>query len=234
MVVYALSMPDNRRSRRAGGTRRTAVLESAVHVLAERGYENTRYADVSMASGVAVSTLQNYFGSREDMLIETMRHATDVELLALDAVSSAVVDPWTRLVMLIDRNLNTPMHNHRLFIEFWRAGMRDAELRDHGQEIWGRYKAPYVQTVVEGCDQGAFSPTLSPEDAVDLLMAMLAGGIVPRVLQFPAPTADRFRTALLNAIAQMLGRPGYRERSSGRAKSSRAMPSGSRKLNPDP
>src|SRR5262245_6101025 len=72
VLRYAIAMPRDRRIRRAGGTRRAAVLEIAAKVLAERGYENTRYADVSMASGVAVSTLQNYFGSREDMLIETM------------------------------------------------------------------------------------------------------------------------------------------------------------------
>jgi AcrR family transcriptional regulator len=203
-------MPFGRHHRRAGGTRRTVVLESAARVLAERGYENTRYTDVSMSSGVAVSTLQNYFGSREDMVIETMRHATDVELLALDAVAGAVDDPWNRLVMLIDRNLNTPIHNHQLLIEFWRAGIRDAELRDYAQEHWACYRAPFLKTVVEGCDQGAFSPTLSPEDVVDLLLGMLAGAMVPRVLQFPAPTADRFRTVLLSQIAQMLGRTGYR------------------------
>src|SRR5690349_1342904 len=203
-------MSVNRRSRRAGGTRRTAVLESAAKVLAERGYESTRYADVSMTSGVAVSTLQNYFGSREDMLIETMRHATDVELLALDAVASAEVDPWNRLVTLIDRNLNTPIGNHRLLIEFWRTGIRDGELRDYGQEIWERYRAPFLSTVVEGCDAGAFRPTLRPDDVVDLLLAMLTGAMVPRVLQFPSPTADHFRSSLLQQLAQMLGRTGYR------------------------
>ncbi|MGY4650329.1 TetR/AcrR family transcriptional regulator [Mycobacterium sp. URHB0021] len=227
-------MPVDRRERRAGGTRRTAVLESAARVLAERGYENTRYTDVSEASGVAVSTLQNYFGSREDMLIDTLRHATEVELLALDTLASAVVDPWNRLIALIDRNLNTPVYNHELLIEFWRAGIRDAEMREYAQDHWACYRAPFLKTVVEGCDQGAFSPALSPEDIVDLLLGALAGAMVPRVLQFPAPAADRFRTALLNQLAEMLGRTGYRERSSGRAKNSRAMPSGSRKLNPDP
>jgi AcrR family transcriptional regulator len=203
-------MSVNRRTRRAGGTRRTAVLECAAKVLAERGYEGTRYADVSMASGVAVSTLQNYFGSREDMLIEAMRHATDVELLALDAVASAEVDPWNRLVTLIDRNLNTAMHNHQMLVELWRTGMRDAELRDYGQELWGRYRTPFLATVVEGCDAGAFKPALSPDDVADLLLAMLTGAMVPRVLQFHRPTADQFRTALLQQLAQMLGRAGYR------------------------
>ena len=203
-------MPPDRRTRRAGGTRRTAVLEIAAKVIAERGYENTRYADVSMTSGIAISTLQSYFGSREDMLIETMRHAIDVELVSMSAVARSEGDPWNRLVTLIDRNLNTAMYNHRLLIEFWRAGIRDGELRDYAQEQWACYRAPFLETVVEGCDTGSFTPVLSPEDVVDLLLATLAGAMVPRVLQFPAPTADRFRTALLNQVAQMLGRTGYR------------------------
>src|ERR1700742_3610624 len=100
-------MPVERRSRRAGERRRTTVLESAAAVLAERGYENTRFTDVSNASGVAISTLQNYFGSREDMLIEAMRLATELEVAALEAVADNEVDPWSRLVAMIDRNLDT-------------------------------------------------------------------------------------------------------------------------------
>jgi AcrR family transcriptional regulator len=201
-------MPIERRRRRAGGARRAAVLMSAATVLSERGYENTRYADVSEMSGVAVSTLQNYFGSREDMLIEAMRHATELEVLALEAAASAEVDPWNRLVALIDRNLNTPIHNHRLLIEFWRTGIRDAELRQYSEEGWTRYRAPFLATVVEGCDAGVFTPTISPDDIVDLLLTTLAGAMVPRVLRFSSPTADHFRSTLLHQVAQLLGRPG--------------------------
>ena len=48
------------------------MLDQVVAVLADRGYAGTRFSDVSEASGVAVSTLQGYFGSREDMLIEAL------------------------------------------------------------------------------------------------------------------------------------------------------------------
>jgi AcrR family transcriptional regulator len=199
-------MPIERRSRRAGGTRRAAVLESAATVLAERGYENTRFADVSMASGVAISTLQNYFGSREDMLIEAMRHATDHETRALEALAADEVDPWSRLVAMIDRNLKTPVRNHRLLIEFWRSGMRDGELRDYGQEGWMRYRAPFVAAVLEGRDVGTFTLQTDPDDVADLLLASLAGAMIPRVLDFAEPSADRFRKALLRQTAHMLGR----------------------------
>jgi AcrR family transcriptional regulator len=187
-----------------------AVVEAVAGVLADRGYENTRFADVSAASGVAISTLQNYFGSREDMLIEAMRHATEVEVRALEAVADGEPDPWNRLVAMIDRNLNANVRVQQLLIEFWRSGIRDAELRAYGEEGWARYRAPFVRTVVEGRDGGAFTPTANPDDVVDLLLAALGGAMFPRVLRFAAPSADGFRTTLLRQVAAMLGRDGAR------------------------
>lgn len=203
-------MASERRARRAGGARRAAVAETAAAVLAERGYEGTRFADVSAASGTAISTLQNYFGSREDMLIEAIRHATELEVLALEAVADTERDPWNRLVAMIDRNLNTPLGNHQLLIEVWRSSMRDPELRDYSEEGWARYRAPFVRTVIEGSENGIFTPVASPDDVVDLLMVWLAGAMVPRTLHFSSPTADGFRNALLRQVTMMLGRTGYR------------------------
>lgn len=203
-------MDTARRARRAGGARRAAVAETVAAVLAERGYERTRFADVAAASGTAISTLQNYFGSREDMLIEAIRHTTENEVVALEAVAEAERDPWLRLVAMIDRNLNTPLGNHRLLIEVWRSSMRDDELREYSQEGWARYRAPFVQSVIAGTEAGVFTPVATPDDIVDLLLAALAGAMVPRTLHFPAPSSDQFRNALLRQVAVMLGREGYR------------------------
>jgi AcrR family transcriptional regulator len=181
-------------------------VETVANVVGERGYEHTRFADVSAASGVAISTLQNYFGSREDMLIEAMRHATGVESIALEAVADTEGDPWNRLVAIIDRSLNTPIGVHQLLIEFWRSGIHDAELRGYGEEVWSRYRAPFLRTVAEGRDAGVFTSATAPEDVVDVLLASLAGAMFPRVLHFSNPSADRFRTALLRQTAAAVGR----------------------------
>lgn len=116
------------------------------------------------------------------------------------------VDSWSRLVTLIEYHLDTPIRDHQLIVEFWRAGMRDAELREHGRENWARYRAHFLEIVVEGCDAGEFTPTLDPDEVVDLLMATLAGAMVSGALQFPGPMAGLFRNALLQQVAQMLGR----------------------------
>lgn len=201
-------MRDERHPRRAGGTRRVAVLEAAASVLASKGFENTRFSDVSAASGVAVSTLQSYFGSRDDMLIEAMRLATEREVQALEGLADDVTDPWDRLVAMVDRNLDSPIGNPQLLIEFWRTGMRDTELRDYAQEGWARYKAPFVKATVDGCDAGAFAPSSDPEVAADLLLASLAGAMIARVLNLPTCSDSRFRTALLGEIAGLVGRRG--------------------------
>jgi AcrR family transcriptional regulator len=200
-----MSVTEKRRTRRAGGERRIAAAEATAAVLAERGYESTRFTDVSAASGIAISTLQHYFGSREDMLVEAIRHATEQEVLALEAVADAEQDPWTRLVAMIDRNLETPLRNHQLLIEVWRSSMRDAELRDYSEEGWAGYRAPFVRTVIEGSESGAFTPVASPDEVVDLLLALLAGAMVPRTLHFPRPPADGFRTTLIRQLTLMLG-----------------------------
>jgi hypothetical protein len=98
----------------------------------------------------------------------------------------AEVDPWNHLVALIDRNLDTTVHNQHLLIELWRNGMRDVELRDQCDEHWAGCRALLLETVVEGCSQGAFSPTLSPGQVVDLVLATLAEATLTRSR---APTA---------------------------------------------
>lgn len=74
----------------------------------------------------------------------------------------------------------------------------------------GPLPGTFVQTIIEGRDNGVFEPVGDPDDVVDLLLLSLAGAMVPRTLDFPTPSADRFRTALLRHVATMLRREGYR------------------------
>ncbi|MFF0467082.1 TetR/AcrR family transcriptional regulator [Micromonospora zamorensis] len=197
-------MPMTRR-RRAGGEKRTAVLDAVAAVLAARGYENTRFADVSAAGGVAISTLQTYFGSREDMVIEAMQVFTDREVDALKEVSAAEADPWRRLVALVDRSLHNSESTRQVLVEFWRSAMRDDELRAYSAEVQARYRAPFIAAVREGAERGAFTPTHDAEAVTDLLLSALAGLIIFRVQRDPTPPPAEFRDVLLTQFGLMLG-----------------------------
>jgi len=190
-----------RRTRRAGGARRALVLDQVVAVLADRGYAGTRFVDVSEASGVAVSTLQHYFGSREDMLIEALRHATSVAVAAMDELVARFDDPWEQLVAMVDRGLSTDVATWRMLMEFWTAAAHDAELRDHAATLAEQYRAPFADAVQRGIESGAFTPRFDTAALVEVVVANIVGLLYPVVLGHLKPEDTEYRDIVLAQLA---------------------------------
>lgn len=57
--------------------RKTAILDAAIAVIAERGVRGLRVEEVAKAAGVAVSLLYYHFGSREGLVRATLDHANE-------------------------------------------------------------------------------------------------------------------------------------------------------------
>lgn len=123
----------SRRPGRRAGRRKTAVLDAACRVIASRGAEATRFTDVAEASGVPVSTLQYYVGSREDLLVAAFRHASGVELAALAAEVAAARSRWERIQIIVTTALAGYQPGDAeaglLWIESWHFAIRDADMR---------------------------------------------------------------------------------------------------------
>lgn len=194
-----------KRTRRAGGAKRAQVLEQVVEVLSERGYAATRFADVSEASDVAVSTLQGYFGSREDMLIEALRSATSGEVEAMAELAMGFEDPWQQLVALVDRGLSTPVPTWRMLMEFWTAAAHDAELRAHAAVLAEQYRQPFVDAVERGVEAGSFSPRFEATAVVDVVVATMDGLLYPLVLEHRTSADLDYRDVVLAQLAFVLG-----------------------------
>ncbi|MEU8929010.1 TetR/AcrR family transcriptional regulator [Streptomyces sp. NPDC048409] len=205
-------MVEGRRRRRAGGARREAALDVVLDVLAARGFEGARFLDISEASGVAVSTLQNYFGSREDMLIEALLRLTAREVADFESVAAAEPDPWPRLVALVGRSLNTPRPTQVALVEFWHTAIRDDELRQASGDVQIRYRAPYVRAVQDGIDQGTFTTGYRAEEVADYVLATLAGLIIPSAIGQSPPSAPGVHALLLDQLRTILGLPAARTR----------------------
>lgn len=193
-----MSAPDPRRSRRAGGARRALVLEQVVAVLAERGYAGTRFSDVSEASGVAVSTLQGYFGSREDMLIEALRRVTSVAVADMDDFAARFDDdPWQQLVAMVDRGVSKDLATWRVLMEFWTAAAHDAELQEHAAELAKRYREPFADAVRRGIESGAFTPRFDTAAVIEVVVANIVGLLYPVVLGHLTPQDTDYRDVVL-------------------------------------
>lgn len=180
------------------------MLDQVVTVLAERGYAGTRFADVSEASGAAVSTLQHYFGAREDMLIEAFKHATSVAVTAMDELVARFDDPWAQLVAMVDRGLSTDVPTWRMLMEFWTAAAHDDELREHAVALAEQYRAPFADAVRRGIERGTFTPRFDTDAVVEVVVASIVGLLYPVVLGHLAPEDTAYRDIVLTQLASTL------------------------------
>jgi AcrR family transcriptional regulator len=193
-----------RRPRRAGRDKRE-VLTAAARVIAERGADATRFTDVSAASGVPVSTLQYYFGSREDLLAAAFRYASETELRELRAELARIPEAWDRLVRIVDVALASYAAGHglggHLWVEAWRFGMRDAEMR---QDVLRDY-AEWRALVAAAIREGRFPAAPDPAQVALLLVSLVDGLGMPLALGDPDASVADARDAVLAMLHGMLG-----------------------------
>jgi AcrR family transcriptional regulator len=191
---------------RRAGRRKTAVLEAACRVIADRGADATRFADVAAESGVPVSTLQYYFGSREDLLVAAFRHASGTEIAALEADIAAMTDPWEQLERIISRALTgyqpEAPEAGRLWIESWHFGIRDPEMRADILRDYAAWRRLVADAVRRGVEQGRFG-SVQPEKVAVVAIALVDGMGIPLALGDPSVGPGAVRDVLA-ALAELL------------------------------
>jgi AcrR family transcriptional regulator len=182
------------------------VLEAACRVIADRGADNTRFADVAAESGVPVSTLQYYFGSREDLLVAAFRHASGTEIAALEADLAAMTDPWEQLERIISRALTgyqpEAPEAGRLWIESWHFGIRDPEMRADILRDYAAWRRLVADAVRRGVEQGRFG-SVQPEKVAVVAIALVDGMGIPLALGDPSVGPGAVRDVLA-ALAELL------------------------------
>jgi AcrR family transcriptional regulator len=197
---------------RRAGRRKIKVLEAAGTVIAERGADATRFADVAAESAVPVSTLQYYFGSREDLLVAAFRHASATEIAALEAELDALDDPWDQLTRIVTRALDgyrpSSAEAGRLWIESWHFGIRDAEMRADTLRDYAAWRRLVAGAVQRGTSSGLFTTPQAPARIAVLALALVDGVGIPLALGDPEITPDRASADVLAALAALLGRDG--------------------------
>jgi AcrR family transcriptional regulator len=193
---------------RRAGRRKTAVLEAAGRVIADRGADATRFADVAAESGVPVSTLQYYFGSREDLLVAAFRHASNAEIAVLEADIAVLSDPWDQLERIVTGALagyeaDAPIPG-RLWIESWHSAIHDPEMRADTLRDYGAWRRLVADTVRRGVEQGSFGAAHTPEMVAVLAIALVDGVGIPLALSDPEVTVPGAIRDVLAALRELL------------------------------
>jgi AcrR family transcriptional regulator len=190
-----------------GGQKRFDILDAAIGVIVARGFDSTRYQDIAEASGVAVSTLQYYFGSLESLLIESCLHASERDYQRARERLAEHPDPWDRLKFLMGSFITsgTPGINWQAQIEYWRAAFTRPHLRESLVRDQDRWRAFFTETIAAGIETGAFKTDRDPALIAMQLNCLTDGTVFPAFAGNPSFDPDAFREATIADFAVLLG-----------------------------
>lgn len=172
-------MSEVKRKGRPPAHDRDELLRLACAVAVERGFDALRFTDVAEATGVPVSSLQYAFGTRDALVREVLRAGVAEELARLRSAIERELDPWTRIETFIRLGISIDDDRRRqgwlLWMEYWRAASRDADLREESARVARGWRLLIRRAVDDGITTGDFVIDGTAEEVAASLVALVDG-----------------------------------------------------------
>ena len=195
----------------AGGSHEITdrLIEAAVGVFGENGYEAARVADIAHRAGVTTGAIFARWRSKRHLFLAAIDYTTAYRLTYFEnnAEKSAV----EKLIALGARLRETSVDKYEhLRIEAFVSGRRDAALGEKVSHSFAVEADNLAIMVAEGKQAGQIDPSLSTEAIVALCLCMELGAhfaAVAEVSSRAEPTIDEWNALINRLLAAMAAPP---------------------------
>ena len=192
--------------------RREQMLRAALEVIVERGYPDTRIADVAQRAGTSPALVIYYFKTKDQLLTEAMRLSEDTWYATGTSRVAAIDTAAGRLEELVamtclpeeDDDPDAPNTSWLLWLDLWTQAARHPEVAGVRQKFDERWRDTIASLAVEGQETGEFGP-VSPADFATTLSALLDGFAIQIALEDPTVDARRAFELTMRFAARELG-----------------------------
>ena len=195
----------------AADQRREDMLRAALEVIAERGFPETRIADVAEQAGTSPALVIYYFKTKDNLLTEAMRFAEDLwyDLGArrMEVIESAAarLEEIVAMTCLTEADTELP-DSWTLWLDLWAQSVRHPEVARVREEFDAHWRETIVGVVRDGQASGEFD-SLDPTEFAITLSALLDGLAIQIALEDPVVDPERAFRASMHFAAQALGFP---------------------------
>jgi AcrR family transcriptional regulator len=189
--------------------RREQMLRAALEVIAERGYADTRIADVAERTGISPALVIYYFKTKDQLLTEAIRYSEDAwyadgqRRLAALPTAAARVEEIVAMSCLPEADPE-PHDSWLLWLDFWALAARNPEVAGLRQKADERWRDLISSLVISGQEAGEFR-AVDPDSFAILLSGLLDGMAVQIALEDPVVDPVRAFDLSMRFIADQLG-----------------------------
>jgi AcrR family transcriptional regulator len=203
--------------------RREQMLRAALEVISDRGYADTRIADVAERIGISPALVIYYFKTKDQLLTEAIRYSEDTwyaqgqRRLSELPTATARIEEAVAMSCLPEADPE-PHDSWLLWLDFWAVAARNPEVAELRRMADARWRTLISGLVRSGQEAGEFSP-VDADDFAITLDALLDGLAVQIALEDQVANPEKcFELCMLYISRELgfewpgaLGRRGYRK-----------------------
>ena len=184
--------------------RRAEILDAAVGVVLERGFDGTRVVDVAKALGISSGLVHYHFDSKDELLAETLRHAADADIARLEKAVAELDDPIKRLDRVLSEYLPEAKTDQSwvIWVDAWGHAIRNDRLRNILKELDLAWSGALESVIHDGVAAGRFE-CADPHGSARRISALLDGLGLDVILHGGPPYPRLLRDARIAATAEV-------------------------------
>jgi AcrR family transcriptional regulator len=185
------------------------MLRAAAEVIAERGYPDTRIADVAERIGISPALVIYYFKTKDQLLTEAIRHSEDSwyasgqRRMAALPTAAGQIEELVAMSCLPEDDPE-PHSSWLLWLDFWAQAARHPEVASLRQKSDKRWRDTIIALVLAGQEAGEFRAVDVAAFAVGL-SALLDGLAIQIALADPVVDPVTAFELSMRFVADTLG-----------------------------
>jgi AcrR family transcriptional regulator len=185
------------------------MLRAALEIITERGYPDTRIADVAERAGVSPALVIYYFKTKDQLLTEAIRNYEDFwyavgqERLAELPTATRRIEELVAMNCLPEEEPEPGLSWH-LWLDFWAQAARNPEVATVRRLSDERWREVIASITVLGQESGEFRG-VDPQSFAICLSSMLDGLAIQIALEDPAVDPMTAFELCMQFVADQLG-----------------------------
>jgi AcrR family transcriptional regulator len=139
--------------------RRRAMLEAAAELICERGFGETRIADVAKRAGVSSALVIYYFGTRDRLLVDALRFSEESFYATASTMLGEITSVTERLSKIVEWCCVPQLDGEvagawGLWLDLWATAFRHDEVAEARVELDRRWRDLIEEVVRDGQASG--------------------------------------------------------------------------------
>jgi AcrR family transcriptional regulator len=200
--------------------RRVQMLRAAAELICERGFGETRIADVAKRADASSALVIYYFGTRERLLVDALRYSEQNFYDAAEKMLAEVPSARERLSLLVQwtcvpENAGDVPGAWGLWFDLWAQAFRHPEVKQDRVDLDGRWRAMIVDVVKAGQVAGEIGK-VDPRAFALTFAALLDGLSIQVALADPEIDSEKAYAIAMQYAERELELPPARRRSARR------------------